>query len=44
MRPFWKEFFKSMMTTVDGEKPNWWLNGFAALVLLIVFLGVIFYG
>ena len=39
-----KDLWKEMLTPIDGKKVNWWLNGLAFLILLIIFIGVISYG
>lgn len=39
-----KALAKEMMTPLDGKPINWWLNGFAAIILILLFIGIISYG
>lgn len=39
-----KALMKEMMTPLDGKKVNWWLNGLAFIIMLLIFLGVMSYG
>lgn len=39
-----KDLMKEMMTPLDGKKVNWWLNGLAFIIMLLIFLGVMSYG
>ena len=43
MKRLLKDLFKEMMTPIDGKKTNWWLNGLYALILILVFVGVMTY-
>lgn len=36
-----KDLMKEMMTPLDGKKVNWWLNGLAFIIILMIFLGVL---
>ena len=44
MKEFIKALMKEMMTTIDGKKPNLLFNGFVALILAILFMGVMTIG
>jgi len=39
-----KDLWKEMLTPLDGKKTNWWLNGLAAFILFLIFIGVMTYG
>lgn len=44
MKEFIKALMKEMMTPLDGKKPNLLLNGFVALILAILLMGVMTIG
>jgi hypothetical protein len=37
----WKKVWKEMFTTIDGKKINWWVNGIAIFILVLMIIEVI---
>ena len=37
----WKKLWKSLLTPFNGEKINWWVNGIAIFILVVLILEVI---
>jgi len=41
MKERFKNLFRNMMTPIDGKKTNWWINGIAIFLLLLMIIEVL---